>query len=189
MNVFVLNSGRCGSTTFTAACAHITNYTSAHESRTHLLGSQRLAYPPRHIEADNRLSWLLGRLDAQYGDSAFYVHLRRNRQDTAESFVRRYQAGIIRAYREQILLGLPEETDPLTLALDYWETVNRNIELFLRDKSRVLTIELEDCAAGFRDFWQRIGASGDLDASLAEFGRRYNASRLDQDAVSGAGGG
>ena len=36
MNVFILNTGRCGSRTFARACAHITNYTSAHESRSGL---------------------------------------------------------------------------------------------------------------------------------------------------------
>ncbi len=56
MDVFVLCTGRCGSTTFIKACAHITNYTAAHESRTGLLGSDRLDYPGKHIEADNRLS-------------------------------------------------------------------------------------------------------------------------------------
>lgn len=56
MNVFVLNSGRCGSTTFIAACRHITNYSSGHESRATLIGEERLAYPTQHIEADNRLS-------------------------------------------------------------------------------------------------------------------------------------
>ncbi len=87
MNVFVLCTGRCGSSTFIEACHHIANYTSAHESRSSLLGAERLAYPAQHIEADNRLSWLLGRLDAAYGDSAFYVHLQRNHPDTAASFV------------------------------------------------------------------------------------------------------
>jgi hypothetical protein len=35
MRVFVLNTGRCGSLTFTRACqASISNYTAAHESRS-----------------------------------------------------------------------------------------------------------------------------------------------------------
>lgn len=78
MNVFVLSTGRCGSTTFVKACEHITNFSAAHESRTGLLGAARLDYAGNHIEADNRLSWLLGRLDRTYGNAAFYVHLRRD---------------------------------------------------------------------------------------------------------------
>ncbi|WJI25223.1 hypothetical protein RHP47_05945 [Thermosynechococcus sp. QKsg1] len=50
MNVFVLCTGRCGSVTFAKACTFITNFSSAHESRTFLLGEARLAYPDRHIE-------------------------------------------------------------------------------------------------------------------------------------------
>ncbi|MEJ1383421.1 MAG: hypothetical protein RPV21_03475, partial [Candidatus Sedimenticola sp. (ex Thyasira tokunagai)] len=67
MNIFILNTGRCGSTTFIEACRHITNYSAAHESRIQLIGDRRLAYPQNHIEADNRLSWLLGRLEHTYG--------------------------------------------------------------------------------------------------------------------------
>lgn len=76
MNIFVLNTGRCGSTTLIKACRHITNYSEAHESRCAMLGRERLNYPPNHIEADKRLVWLLGRLDKEYGDDALYVHLK-----------------------------------------------------------------------------------------------------------------
>ena len=74
-NVFVLCTGRCGSTTFVQACQHIENYTASHESKISLLGDQRLEYSQNHIEVDNRLSWFLGSLDKKYGDNAFYVHL------------------------------------------------------------------------------------------------------------------
>jgi hypothetical protein len=63
VNVFVLNTGRCGSVTFIEACRHIRNYSAAHESRATLIGEQRLAYAANHIETDNRLCWFLGRLD------------------------------------------------------------------------------------------------------------------------------
>jgi hypothetical protein len=84
-NVFVLCTGRCGSLAFARACAHMTNYSCGHESRCSLLGAERLSYPSRHIEVDNRLAWLLGRLDETYGKDAFYVHLRRDRDATARS--------------------------------------------------------------------------------------------------------
>jgi hypothetical protein len=178
MNVFVLCTGRCGSTTFGRACAHITNYSSAHESRTPLLGADRFRYPPRHIEVDNRLSWLLGRLDRAYGDDAFYVHLRRDDADTATSFVARYGKGIIKAYRGSgILMGLPEATDPMAVALDYCDTVNANIEAFLKDKSRTMKVRLERGAEDFRDFCSRIGAEVDLEVAVREFELRHNATR------------
>ena len=177
MNVFVLCTGRCGSMTFERACAHIANYTAAHESRAAELGESRLEYPDRHIEIDNRLSWLLGRLERKYGDDAFYVHLRRNDRDTARSCVKRYSAGIIKAYRQEILIGLLEETDPMTVSLDYCDTVNSNIESFLKDKTNKLTVELETIEQGFAAFWQAIGAEGDLDAALEEFGVQYNSTK------------
>lgn len=63
-NVFVLCTGRCGSTTlFAQACQHIENYTASHESKIFLLGDKRLEYSQNHIEVDNRLSWFLGSLE------------------------------------------------------------------------------------------------------------------------------
>ena len=177
MNVFVLCTGRCGSSTFIEACHHITNYTSAHESRSSLLGAERLAYPAQHIEADNRLSWLLGRLDATYGDSAFYVHLQRNHPDTAASFVKRYAGGIIKAYRGSgIIMGLPESTDPMAVALDYCNTVDSNIRAFLKDKTHRMDVHLETARNDFQDFCERVGAVVDLPAALREFDTRHNAS-------------
>ncbi len=176
MNVFVLNSGRCGSTTFIAACRHIRNFSAGHESRVQLLGEARLAYPPRHIEADNRLSWMLGRLDRIYGKDASYVHLGRAPEAVAASFARRTGFGILKAYHEGILLREGTPTDPLALALDYLDTVETNIALFLKDKPRVMTVRMETARDDFSRFWHWIGAEGDLDAALAEWNVRHNAS-------------
>ena len=180
MNIFVLSTGRCGSTTFIMACRHITNYTCAHESRTWMLGDDRFAYPENHIEADNRLSWLVGRLDKKYGDNAIYVHLKRNASATARSLVKHYTRGIMKAYSKGggILLRLPKDSDPNAVALDYFNTVNSNIELLLRGKTRVMEINLEDIDRDFTAFWKFIGAEGDMNAALAEFSHRYNAAKL-----------
>ena len=176
MNVFVLNSGRCGSTTFIRACAHVRNYSAGHETRLRLIGPQRLAYPQWHIEADNRLSWYLGRLDRIDGDRAFYVHLQRDPESTAASFARRMDFGIMQAYRDGILLGGSDGQGDLDLTRDYLDTVRANIELFLRDKSRRLDFRLETAKTDFAEFWQCIGAEGDLEAALAEWDVSYNAS-------------
>lgn len=176
MNVFILNAGRSGSVTFIQACRHISNFTCGHESRAGLLGREHFAYPPAHIEADNRLSWFLGRLDRSYGVNAVYVHLRRDNEATAMSFVRRYSGGIIRAYRKTMLMGLPRGSEAMDVARDYCDTVNSNIELFLRDKPRKMDFSLEHARRDFPKFWQMIGAQGDLEAALAEFDNLYNAS-------------
>jgi hypothetical protein len=175
MNVFILNTGRCGSTTFIQACQHINNYSALHESRVTLIGEQRLAYPPNHIEADNRLSWFLGRLEQRFGDAAFYVHLSRDLTATAESFSCRTHFGIMQAYRQGILLGGQQHSDQ-ALAFDYLETVNSNIGFFLKDKTHKMNFRLESAAQDFSEFWERIGAQGDLAKALAEWNTRYNAS-------------
>lgn len=175
MNVFVLCAGRCGSLTFTRACSHISNYSSSHESRCSLLGIERLNYPDNHIEVDNRLSWFLGRLDEEFGDDAFYVHLIRNQKASAESFNRRWNSeiSIIRAYSRAILRQKGNELDK---CMDYWYTVNANIQLFLKDKTQIMRFDLENAPTDFRRFWQKIGAEGDLDKGLREVEVRHNIS-------------
>ena len=177
MNVFVLCTGRCGSVTFDKACSHIRNYTSAHESRSDKIGESRLQYPDNHIEADNRLSWFLGRLDQKYGDSAFYVHLTRDRMQTAKSYAKRTTSGlIINAYANGILLERKQDFDMLNVCLDYCDTVNTNIEAFLKDKTNKMNFSLENAKEDFGIFWQRIGAEGNLTAALDEWERAYNTS-------------
>ena len=175
-NVFILNSGRCGSTTFIQACRHIENYSAGHESRVHLIGAARLAYPANHIEADNRLSWLLGRLDRAYGDRAYYVHLVRAPEATAASFAKRAEFGIMKAYREGILLEGEAGQTAHAHALDYLDTVEANIALFLKDKTHRMTFRMEQAQADFAAFWDWIGARGDLERAMAEWHVRHNAS-------------
>ena len=178
MNVFILCTGRCGSTTFAKACSHFNNYSSSHESRSHLLGDQRFNYPDNHIEADNRLSWLLGRLDKHFGDEAFYVHLWRNRRAVSNSFVRRYNGGIIKAYRGTgIIMGLPESADPLEVSGDYFDTVNENIRLFLKNKTKQMDFNLDNWKSLFPSFCDQIGAQGDLSKCISEFEIKHNASK------------
>ena len=191
MNVFVLSTGRCGSMTFSKACRHITNYTSGHESRAGRLGADRLAYPENHIEADNRLSWFLGKLEHSYGNRAFYVHLLRDEHATARSFVRRYDRpqGIVHAYRQAILLHSSADNAPLDVCLDYCSTVNANIEAYLRDKSRTMRFSMENAAHDFRRFWSLIGAEGDLEAAVRDWSVPYNASRTDAERSAAEPGG
>lgn len=176
MNIFILNTGRCGSTTFIKACQHITNYSSAHESLLGQIGRQRLHYPNSHIEADNRLSWLLGRLDKIYGDDAFYVHLKRQPADTASSFSKRIDFGILKAYEQGVLMHEQHMKPAIDIANDYIETVEANIHLFLKDKSHKMDISLENIKSDFPIFWKNINAEGELQLALNEWDTAYNAS-------------
>ena len=176
MNVFILNTGRCGSTTFVKACSHINNYSYGHESLTTKTQDQRLAYPDNHIEADNRLSWFLGRLDEKYGDDAFYVHLTRELEATINSFTKRSSYGIMRAYKEGILLDDSVLTDNKNIARDYIQTVTANIQFFLKDKTKKMEFQLENAQQDFVTFFQAVNAEGDLQLALNEWGTAHNAS-------------
>lgn len=169
MNVFVLCTGRSGSLSFTRACQHMTNFTAAHESRVPLLGDDRLAFPDNHIEVDCRLAWFLGRMDKSFGDTAFYVHLTRDPAKVAASWARRFYVlgGMATGYRDHILAGAATERriGRTEAAADYVRTVTENIELFLKDKSHVMRFRLEDAGDQFPQFWEWIGAEGDMSAA------------------------
>lgn len=140
------------------------------------MGPRRFDYPLFHIESDNRLSWFLGRLDQKYGNKALYIHLTRNRHQTAVSFSKRSKRGIMAAYEGGgILMGL-QDADPYELALDYISTVDTNIRAFLKDKPHKMDFELEKGKRNFQMLWEEIRGEGNLEAGLAEFDIRHNAS-------------
>lgn len=176
LNVFVLCTGRCGSTTFTRAASHIRNYTAAHECRVQHLGDERLSYPPNHIEVDNRLAWMLGRLEESFGKDAFYVHLRRNPEAVARSYDQRWglRFGIVTAYRNGILSGA-EGAAPYDVCVDMIQTVDANISAFLADKPRKMDFDLETAQRDWVTFWNAIEAEGDFDASMTEWRVPHNA--------------
>lgn len=176
MNVFILCTGRCGSTTFAKACGHITNYSSGHESRARAIGDERMAYPDNHIEADNRLSWFLGRLDQQFGSNAFYVHLWR---EPAEAVAHSLLAqgydkphAIVRAFHQGIVRGA--NVSHQDAALDCVRTVTENIRHFLSDKPNKMDFPLDRAGSLFPQFWESIGAEGNLEAALNEFAVKHN---------------
>ena len=182
-NVFVLCTGRCGSTTFARACSRLEGWTAGHETRTHLVGPDRLAYPDGHIEADNRLSWFLGRLTETWGDRAAYVHLTRDREEVARSYAARAGQGIVRAYRGDILLNLTARQPDmpiLDVCLDYVDTVTANIENFLQHRRHVLPVRLETIRDDFEIFLGWIDAQGDTGAAQVELRRRHNATKVEK---------
>jgi len=182
MNVFVLCTGRSGSQTFMKACAHITNFSSSHESRSKILGEERFNHPENHIEGDNRLSWVLGQLDEKHGKDAYYVHLIRDKNEVAASFNNRWQVtySIIKGYAHSIKMRKIHKLNSherLQMCIDYYDTVNANIRLFLKDKPNKKTIHLENMKEDFQDFWNDIQAEGDKEAALAVLDTVHNANK------------
>jgi hypothetical protein len=201
--VFVLSTGRCGSTTFARSCAHIANYTCGHETNWGRLGDVRLDYPDQHIEVDNRLSWFLGSLHRRYPD-ATYVHLLRDPDLVVASFLKRWPwdppagrvgvprildralgrvtsgvvaTSILPAFAYQVSgrkQRIPADDRP-AVAAHYVQTVTENIEAFLvgRDHRRV---DLDSLAEDLPELWAWMGAEGDLGAATGEVTVHHNAS-------------
>jgi hypothetical protein len=179
MNVFVLCTGRSGSSSFIKACEHISNFTASHESRSQFLGGERFAFHDNHIEADNRLNWQLSQLDNAYGKDGIYIYLKRDKTATAESFMNRFllPKSMIYAYANAIKKQPPEslsKTDRLNICKDYINTVEENILFFLKDKPQQMTITLENISDDFVVFWNEIRAEGNLDLALKEFDIKHN---------------
>lgn len=182
MRVFVLCTGRSGSTTFIKACEHIENFSCGHETRAEKVNEARLDYPKFHIEADNRLSWMLGKVDDKFGDDAIYVHLIRNKEETVNSFNKRWggKVSMIKAYAEGILMRPKKKLTKIEkkeICEDYYDTVNQNIKSFLKDKSRTMTVQLENIQSDFQKFWEFIEAKGNLQLALQELEVTHNESR------------
>jgi hypothetical protein len=181
MRVFVLCTGRNGSTSFAKACQYSTNYTAGHETKTRALGDARFDYPDNHIEADNRMSWFLGEMNEKFGDTPYYIHLKRDFDKTVNSFMNRWggRESIIEAYCEGMKMTPPEKLNQaqrLEICKDYVNTVTINIDDFLSDKSKVMEINIENIKADFPKFWEAIGAEGDLEMALKTFDTMHNAS-------------
>lgn len=177
MRVIVLTTGRSGSTTFHQACNNISNFTSGHETNSQKPASERVEFPENHIEADNRLSWLLGRLDDRYGNEAYYVWLKRDHRKVSKSYAKRWgkKIYILNGYFFSILQYNDwADVDRYGIASDYVETVNANIAMFLKDKTHKMVFRLENAEDDFRRFWEWIGAEGDIDKALAEWSIAYN---------------
>jgi hypothetical protein len=176
VNVFVLTAGRSGSHTIAYAFSHATNYTVGLEYLDRRMGKDRFAYPDNHIEVDCRLTWMLGRLDEAYGKDAYYIHLRRNREDTARSHTIKFseRKGIGALIASHYIVGvarLASKDSPANAymgSLDYVDNVTANIRHFLKDKPHQREVWLEELDKDFPTLWREIGAEGDLSAALEE---------------------
>jgi len=176
-NIFILSSGRTASTTFTKACSYISNYSSAHESRVGCSSSCRVDFPENHIEIDNRLTWFLSQLNCKYQDDAYYVHLIRDKEAIAKSYLERWHLNesIVKAYGHGVLMKPNIHVkDRFSICLDYVDYVEDTITNFLRDKSKVMTVNVFELKDKFPEFYHWIGAEGDLESCCNQFDHYSN---------------
>jgi hypothetical protein len=82
------------------------------------------------------------------------------------------RSSIMRGYCDHICMIPPK--DPLAACLDYIDTVTSNIRAYLRDKTRVMSFEMEEHAHAFPAFVEWIGAEGDLGAAMAQWQVAHN---------------
>lgn len=178
MRVFCIGTGRCGTTTFYKSCQHITNFTSANESHRHgSLATGWLDYPDNHIEVDPHLVWSLGTLINLYPD-ALFVHLKRNRTDVVNSWLKRPStstkgAGALCSIMFQVdyfKAGL--EVRKKLLGLLYNGIVN-NVDEALKGKSYA-EFNLHQLPVQLSALWAVIGAEGNLDAAIETCKKTHN---------------
>lgn len=179
MRIFVLGTGRCGTVTFARACEHLTNYTVGHESRVSCIGDLRFDYPDQHIEVDSRLPWFLGELGQRFPQE-FFIHLRRDPEETAKSICQKWGGGRInfaRAFGHAIVMHGAEwpEHGKLEVSRFQVRTMVANIEEFLSNRVH-WTVWLHEASTWFPPFLDYIRAEGDLKAAMAEWAIRHNAS-------------
>lgn len=178
--VFVIGTGRCGTCTFYHAIRHATNKTAGHES-VYWRPDHRHDYPENHIEVGHTLTWVLAWLVKRYPEARF-VHLQREREACIESLIRNGLGPLRLFHRINRGEYLRDERAPIDremAELYYDETVAR-INALLR-RSRGTHVWLEQVPDVWRYCWEFMGLRGDFDASLGEWGRRYNAGGIGRD--------
>ena len=91
MNVFFVSPGRTATTAFWKAFQCVEGYTCAHESNVQKLGAERLRYPNKHFELDNRLVFFLAELTTKYakGNSVLVI-IKRDHTAIAKSYNKRW---------------------------------------------------------------------------------------------------
>ena len=170
MRVFVTGTGRCGTTTFSKACSHITNFTSGHETHWNpgFDNSKVHEFPDNHIEVDPHLFWHLGSLMWKYPD-AYWVHLVRARESCIDSLMK--TSGI----HTWMKLAYVGNTDLRQACGDYYDSTNKMIGDLFETVDFRRTMHLENLVEEWDDFWEWIGAEGDYGPAVAELSIKHNA--------------
>lgn len=168
-NVFVLSTGRCGSTTFTKACSHFKGWTSGHETCV----GKEFNFPDKHIESDPHLVWRLPELMEKYPD-ALYVHLWRNREDCIKSLAKRSSLNHYAVITEMSSVKLVDRTKVAERFYDFVEMV---ITKTFDGIPNTIHIECIPLRIEWVTFYEMIGKPEGFDESIAEWKIKYNRSK------------
>lgn len=168
MRAFVVGTGRCGTTTFSEACMHATNYTVGHETATGRIADW--GYPENHIEVSAPLVVAIPILRRRY-PAARWVHLIRADKRTCAQSLRAMSLG--RTVRAFAWVFFQSHNPNLTVASEaMYDCLNGMCDLMLPEERFTLT--LEHAKEQWLACWQFMRCEGDYHASLQEWDVRYN---------------
>jgi hypothetical protein len=171
VRIFVTGTGRCGTVTFTKACSHIENFTSAHESHSGEVGNWK--YPTNHIEVDPRLAYSTAVLSDLYPD-ALIIHLVRDKSTAITSLAKRTSINKFRDFH----FGSSNCKDMNKIANVYYDTTNTMLRKVLKLHKNTCEYSLEKMKAiHWEQFWKSIGAEGNFRKSLQEWDVKHNRSK------------
>ncbi len=164
MRVFVVGTGRCGSSTFYQACKTITNYTCGHETFAGQV--HNFEYPDNHIEVAVQNVQALALLQNKYPNSTF-VYLIRRSEECIQSLVRQCPE-YLKAWAYQVFLT-HEVTEEV--ATQYYLCINQQI---VKACQNCVPVRIEDFEWFWPLFTRTIEAVCNNEEAQKILKRRYN---------------
>lgn len=172
MRVFVVGTGRCGTSTFFHACLHIRNYGTGHESKRGVNQIGNWSFPDDHIEIASNLTIGLNQLRGKYPE-ALWVRLKRNREDCIKSLAEQSSDAMLDFAHQWWYLDMTEAVDNIEVASQFYDFCEDFYQNCL--PADALFFDLEHIKEHWIMFWNQTKADGDYLASLQEWDRQYNA--------------
>lgn len=176
MRVFVFGTGRCGTVSFCDACRNMTNFTTEHESFC-ALGW----YPDNHIEVNPQLR-ITGEIVQRNHTDALWIWLRRDFGATAASYERLDQGTWLHRWWEFGNTVRPgNRLQCANIAVKDMDAQCAKLYDSIPKEQREM-MWIEKVKEPFSVFWQKIGATGDLELALKVFDAPRNTSKQRGDA-------
>ena len=171
MRVFVVGTGRCGSSTFYQACKTISNYTCGHE--TFVGKVHDFKYPDNHIEVAVQNMQALAYLRREYPNSKF-VHLIRERESCIQSLYKQVPE-YLSAWAFQMFL-LNYRRPSIEIAEWYYDITVNAIRGFSRSICQQDYIEIPtyQMDADWGCFCKQIRADCNFEEAYKILKRKYN---------------
>lgn len=166
MNAFVVSPGRTGTLALSHALGLLDGYSSGHESRVQRLGDDRVAYPPMHVECDNRLTWFLPRLTSRYSESGVLAIVHRDRESIARSYDKRWtKINMMKAYSQGVLLR-DFSQNGMDVCRDYVDVVYEQLEFARSRWTTVIDVDIESPDVGIGALLAALDRDHQLDDVL-----------------------